>query len=81
MYIFLYARQENLSRKINTLGIKQANKVMHMAGIAYNLKKYLKFITKTAKSGARSLGLVFSAIKLQLETYILVVSGFNFRIQ
>jgi len=37
-------------RKINTIGIKQANKVMLMAGTAYNLKKYLKFIEKRAKS-------------------------------
>jgi transposase len=33
-------------RKINTIGIKQANKVMHMAATAYNLKKLLKFIKK-----------------------------------
>ena len=31
-------------RKINTIGIKQANKVMHLAASAYNLKKLLKFI-------------------------------------
>lgn len=30
-------------RKVNTIGIKQANKVMIMAAMAYNLKKYLKF--------------------------------------
>jgi len=30
-------------RKINTIGIKQANKVMQMAATAYNLKKLLKF--------------------------------------
>ena len=30
-------------RKINTRGIKNANKVMLMAAMAYNLKKYLKF--------------------------------------
>lgn len=33
-------------RKVNTIGIKQANKVMHMSATAYNLKKYLKFIEK-----------------------------------
>jgi len=33
-------------RKINTIGIEQANKVMLMAAVAYNIKKYLKFITK-----------------------------------
>nr|WP_252732552.1 transposase [Cellulophaga baltica] len=39
-------------RKINTIGLKQANKVMHLAAIAYNLKKYLKFTQKRTKSGA-----------------------------
>ncbi|MDD7888284.1 transposase [Flavivirga sp. 57AJ16] len=28
-------------RKINTIGIKQANKRMQLSAIAYNLKKYL----------------------------------------
>jgi len=28
---------------------------MHLAAIAYNLKKYLKFVTETAKSWAKSL--------------------------
>ena len=37
-------------RKINTKGIQQANKVMHLSAIAYNLKKYLKFIEKRAES-------------------------------
>ena len=39
-------------RKINTIGIQQANKIMHMAAIAYNLKKYLKFNQKNSKSNA-----------------------------
>jgi len=30
-------------RKMNTIGIRQANKNMLMAGVAYNLKKYLNF--------------------------------------
>lgn len=42
-------------RKINTIGIKQANKVIHLSAMAYNLKKYLKFITKTVKSEAKGL--------------------------
>lgn len=37
-------------RKINTIGLKQANKCMHMSAIAYNLKKYLKFVQKRSKS-------------------------------
>ena len=42
-------------RKINTIGLVQANKVMHLSAIAYNLKKYLKFISRTVKSDAQSL--------------------------
>jgi hypothetical protein len=68
-------------RKINTLGVKQANKVMHLAAIAYNLKKYLKFITKTAKSEAKSLALVLFKRKSLFGNYILILSGVNFRIQ
>ncbi|PHS32606.1 MAG: hypothetical protein COA82_09265 [Alkaliphilus sp.] len=30
-------------RKVNTKGIKNANKIMMMSAMAYNLKKYLKF--------------------------------------
>ncbi len=43
-------------RKINTIGIEQANKVMHLSAMAYNLKKYLKFITKTVKSDTKAVG-------------------------
>jgi len=42
-------------RKVNTIGIKQANKVMLMAGTAYNLKKYLKFIQKKTISKVETL--------------------------
>lgn len=38
-------------RKINTKGIQQANKVMHLSAMAYNLKKYLKFTKKLVQSG------------------------------
>lgn len=44
-------------RKINTIGIQQANKVMHLSATAYNLKKYLKFIEKKVKTGAATLNL------------------------
>jgi hypothetical protein len=39
-------------RKINTIGIEQANKVMQMAAMAYNLKKLLKFIAKNTQTVA-----------------------------
>ena len=42
-------------RKVNTLGLAQANKVVHLSAIAYNLKKYLKFTGKRVKSGAGTL--------------------------
>ena len=35
-------------RKVNTIGIKQANKAMLIAVAAYNLKKHLKFLGKKA---------------------------------
>ncbi len=44
-------------RKVNTLGIDKANKCMHLAAIAYNLKKHLKF---TKKSPISQAGVVFS---------------------
>lgn len=42
-------------RKISTIGLEQANKVMRLSAIAYNLKKYLKFEQKRAKSRAGAL--------------------------
>lgn len=39
-------------RKINTLGLKQANKVVHMAACAYNLKKLLKYSIDKIESQA-----------------------------
>ncbi|MEI6865502.1 transposase [Flavicella sp.] len=50
-------------RKINTIGIQQANKVMHMSAIAYNLKKYLKFIVKNVKVDTKVIGQMFSLLK------------------
>ncbi|SDF60091.1 hypothetical protein SAMN04487992_1492, partial [Cellulophaga baltica] len=51
--------------KINTLGLKQANKVMHLSAIAYNLKKHLKFTQKHVKSGA-GMGSLFILLKKTL---------------
>ncbi|SDX44399.1 IS1182 family transposase [Aequorivita viscosa] len=46
--------------KVNTIGLAQANKCMHLSAMAYNLKKYLKFVQKRTKSGAGSLASSFS---------------------
>jgi len=59
-------------RKINTIGVQQANKVMHLAAIAYNLKKYLKFIKKTPISQVG----VYLACIFQLKSLLgLKISG------
>ena len=61
-------------RKINTIGIKQANKVMHMSAIAYNLKKYLKFIKKTVKSDAKAMRHQLTALKSYFKLNISVLA-------
>lgn len=50
-------------RKINTIGIDGANKIMHLSAIAYNLKKYLKFISKTVKSDAKAMHHLWTVLK------------------
>ncbi|MGH2665949.1 transposase, partial [Flavobacterium sp.] len=40
-------------KKVNSRGIRQANKHVLMATMTYNLKKYLKFISQKPKSQAR----------------------------
>lgn len=56
-------------RRVNTRGIKQANKIMLMAAIAYNLKKYLRFqrkaVHRKAVAMVNSFDSTLSAILLQ----------------
>ena len=66
-------------RKINTLGIQQANKVMQLSAMAYNLKKYLKFVTKRAKSKAKALAFLFFNKRTLSNLLELDVSHFKFR--
>lgn len=47
-------------RKINTIGIEQANKVMLLAATAYNLKKMLKFSNNRLRKAAQSVAPIFS---------------------
>ena len=42
-------------KRVNTRGIKQANKHVLMAALTYNLKKYLTFITKISNQNVRVL--------------------------
>ncbi|RXQ94553.1 hypothetical protein EO244_09160 [Ancylomarina salipaludis] len=46
-------------RKINTIGIKQANKLMHMSATAYKLKKFLTKKAETVSNRARNQFSVF----------------------
>ncbi|WP_236551540.1 transposase [Tenacibaculum maritimum] len=65
-------------RKINTVGFIQANKVMHMAAIAYNLKKYLNFITKKVQSDHRVSFLILFNTNVFKNKQRLVLSSFYF---
>jgi hypothetical protein len=68
-------------RKINTIGIQQANKVMHLSAIAYNLKKYLKFITNTVKSDAKAMHHLFLSLKTMIRSQISIFKAFTFLIK
>ena len=65
-------------RKINTIGIEQANKVMHLSAIAYNLKKYLKFTAKTVKSDIKAVRCLFLMLKCLLRPTIEPLEGVSF---
>ena len=65
-------------RKINTIGIEQANKVMHLSAMAYNLKKYLKFIGKTVKSDARAVRHFVLNTKVTMRLQIRPFTTINF---
>jgi len=58
-------------RKINTRGIKNASKVMLMAAIAYNLKKYLKFTKNEVETAVnqvrKAVSLLFERISPRLS--------------
>lgn len=57
-------------RKVNTIGLKQANKCMHLAAMAYNLKKYLKFTAKLQISTAKTADFVSEAIIERIEALL-----------
>ena len=57
--------------KVNTLGIKQANKCMHLSAIAYNLKKYLKYIKNLPESVAGVVGVFICRINHQMRSYVI----------
>lgn len=65
--VFGILTQFRALRKINTLGLAGANKAMHLSAVAYNLKKYMKFITKKAKENIKKVEVIifwFKAIHM-----------------
>lgn len=58
-------------RKVNTIGIRHANKCMHLAAIGYNLKKYLKFTSKKVKSGENAMKNCQSSSSSLISTHLL----------
>jgi radical SAM protein with 4Fe4S-binding SPASM domain len=65
-------------KRVNTRGIKQANKHVMMSALTYNLKKYLKFISRKTVTKAQSMSieieqkgrLLFLAKRLKLKLQI-----------
>ena len=64
-------------RRVNTRGIKQSNKCMLMAAIAYNLKKLMRFTARKVQADVKAMQQslqnaffdVLSAIKLCSASY------------
>lgn len=66
-------------RKVNTIGIKQANKCMHLAAVAHNLKKYLESEQKRAKSGANALCFFEMAMTTLIRPFLAPGTTFDFQ--
>ncbi len=58
-------------KRVNTRGIQLANKHVLMAALTYNLKKYLKFISKKPKSLAQVVSIEQGKLSTCLKTVIL----------
>jgi len=54
-------------RKINARGIEQANKVMLMAGTAYNLQKLMRYVQKTRKTTALRMRIMAKQIYMEVN--------------
>jgi hypothetical protein len=63
-------------RKIFTKGIKQANKVMLLSAVAYNLKKYLKFTQKRVESKTQTQVVILSALNSSTMAYFMCSKAF-----
>lgn len=66
-------------RKMNTIGIRQANKNMLMAAVAYNLKKYLKFELKTVNKMVRVVENLGAQIKKEIWMILGIYKSLKFQ--
>ena len=64
-------------RKMNTIGIRQANKNMLMAAVAYNLKKYLKFDREILEIIAKEAGSLCNEASLCICRIMSLFKGMN----
>lgn len=62
-------------RKVFTKGIKQAQKIMFMSAVSYNLKKYLKFTQKLAQSNRNTKEVILSLINSSILLCIVRYEG------
>ena len=65
-------------RRVNTRGIKQANKCMLMAAVAYNLKKLLKFNTKKVQADVKAIQQSLQNAFLMFIAVIAFNKGYGF---
>ncbi len=67
-------------KRINTRGIKQANKHVLMAALCYNLKKYMKFIARKTNTKVAAMQLPESFLKtIFTEAIIFIISSIKFK--
>lgn len=62
-------------KRVNTRGIKQANKHVLMAALSYNLQKYLKFLRKNAHENTAALCKASQQVKKTLQSLILMLKS------
>jgi len=62
-------------RRVNTRGIRQANKCMLMAAVAYNLKKLLKFTTPKVQADIKALQ---KRMKGSFSRLLTTIKGYRF---
>ncbi len=57
-------------RKVNTIGINQANKCMIMAAVAYNLKKMMKWMSRKTETIVKAMEITQQKCILVLDCII-----------